>query len=479
MKNENRQPSVSGQFYPADKTKLTEAIECYLSEAKTRTNENVRAIIAPHAGYVYSGAVAASAFNQIDPNKKYENIFVLASSHQSHFSGASVYVRGNYSMPLGEVAVNKTIGRELIEKNEIFCDKPEFHVGEHSLEVEIPFMQYLFKENLNLIPIIIGVNRAIDCKKIADALSPYFNDDNLFVISTDFSHYPSYENAVKNDARTADALILNNPVKFLEAINDNQKLEINNLATSMCGWTSVLTLLYLTENCPELKYNKIHYTNSGEISNDKTRVVGYWAISVTEEDNENIPLQLSDEAKKFLLFVARKAIENNLNNKDQEDFTDRIIPDGIPANCGAFVTIHCSGKLRGCVGRLSSSSSLIKSISELAQSAAFSDFRFDSIKLEELDEIDIEISVLSPMRKIDSAEQFDLEKHGIYIKKGEKSGTFLPQVAKETGWSKEELLGHCADSKVGIGWNGWKDADLYVYEAFIFSEAEIKKIERK
>ena len=161
-----------------------------------KQSENVLAIIAPHAGYVFSGEVAASSFNQIDPDKKYENIFILASSHRMSFEGASIYNKGNYVTPLGTVKVNLELANKLLKENPVFTDKADAHIYEHSLEVQLPFLQYKLKTEFQIIPIILGTQSASTSKKIADALKPYLNEKNLFVISSDFSHYPSYEDAM-------------------------------------------------------------------------------------------------------------------------------------------------------------------------------------------------------------------------------------------------------------------------------------------
>jgi hypothetical protein len=138
--------------------------------------------------------------------------------------------------------------------------------------------------------------------------------------------------------------------------------------------------------------------------------------------------------------------------------------------CGAFVTLKKYGNLRGCIGRFDASEPLYQVVQEMAIASSTQDYRFSPVELKEIPELEIEISVLTPMRHISSIDEIELGKHGIYIKKGNRSGTFLPQVATETGWTKEEFLGHCAQDKAGIGWNEWKDAEVYVYEALVFGE---------
>ena len=144
-------------------------------------------------------------------------------------------------------------------------------------------------------------------------------------------------------------------------------------------------------------------------------------------------------------------------------------------SCGAFVTLHKEGKLRGCIGRFVADEPLYEIVQKMSVAAATEDRRFPVVESNELKELDLEISVLTPLKKIDSIDEIEMGKHGIYIKKGFASGTFLPQVAIETGWTKEEFLGYCARNKAGLGWDGWKDADIYIYEALVFDEEELKK----
>lgn len=472
----DRQPAVAGQFYPSDPQQLRSDLADLFARAADRQGGDVLALISPHAGYVFSGEVAASSFNQLDPAKKYENIFILASSHRVSFDGASIYTRGNYRTPLGKVKVNIGLAKKLVSEYGIFTGNPDAHIYEHSLEVQLPFLQYRLGEDIQIVPIILGTQRASTCTAIAMALAPYFNERNLFIVSTDFSHYPDYDDAYMVDKITANAILSNSPQKLQETLESNEDLGIDNLATSLCGWTSVLTLLDMTATHPDLEFLDVRYMNSGDakIYGDKDRVVGYHAISVVRKSSQSKPgrFSLSEQEKEALLGIARSAISHSLRNEKIPDAEKASLTDPLRQSCGAFVTLHKDGRLRGCIGRFDADDPLYKVVEDMAISAATRDYRFPPVKAEELDDLLIEISVLSPLKPIQSIKEIELGKHGIYMKKGINSGTFLPQVAAETGWSLEEFLGHCAQDKARIGWEGWKDAELFVYEALIFSEEE-------
>jgi AmmeMemoRadiSam system protein B/AmmeMemoRadiSam system protein A len=468
-------PVVAGQFYPADRAELQTMLKSLFASAKPdKQDGEVLAIISPHAGYVFSGQVAASAFNQVDPEKEYKTIFVIGSSHQALFNGASIYNKGNFITPLGTIKVDLELADKLISENPVFISKTDAFSREHSLEVQLPFLQVYMKKDFRIIPIILGTQNPADTKKIAAALLPFFTPENLFVFSSYFSHYPDYQNAVNIDKLTTDAIISKSPEKFTKAIQSNENKAIPNLSTSACGWTSLLTLLYMVEKSPGTEIIKIDYQNSGDTKyGDKQRVVGYNALIVTLKKESSQALKnfsVSEPDKKILLEIARSSIEYFLANNKFSAIDAGPLSETLKTPVGVFVTLTKNGNLRGCIGRMVAGPPLYKVVQEMAVSAATNDYRFDKVSMAEMKDIEIEISVLSPLKKIKSIDEIEMKKHGIYLKKGSQSGTFLPQVAEQTGWTKEEFLGHCARDKAGIGWEGWRDAEIFTYEAFIFKE---------
>jgi AmmeMemoRadiSam system protein B/AmmeMemoRadiSam system protein A len=475
----DREPVVAGSFYPENPAELKAQLELLFAQAAcVKTYQDVLAIISPHAGYVYSGKVAASAFNQIDPDKDYDNIFILATSHRFAFNGASIYNQGDYITPLGKVKVNRDLANTLIEEHEIFEFNADAHASEHSLEVQLPFLQYKMNKDFQIIPIVTGTQTLGDVKKIADALSMYLNEKNLFIISADFSHYPKYEDAVKVDNNTKNAIVSNSVVNLIDAINSNASLNIENLVTSLCAWPAVLTLLNITEKIPDMQVLAVDYQNSGDVLKDKSRVVGYHAIVFAKKKKQDMSenqFEISNQEKEMLLKIARSTIVEYLKTGKTMSVKQYDLTETMESKCGAFVTLHKEGALRGCIGRFIVDEPLYKVVQKMAIAAATEDTRFPTVEINEMDKLDIEISVLTPLKKIDSIDEIEMGRHGIYIKKGFASGTFLPQVALETGWTKEEFLGYCARNKAGIGWTGWKDADIYTYEALVFGETDLKK----
>ena len=474
-----RRPAVAGSFYPSDPDELrTQLVNLFRSVSYTKGIKNVAALIVPHAGYVFSGEVAASAYACLDPDKKYDRVFLIGPSHHTWLNGASIYNKGNYSTPLGVVPVDTAFAGSLIREHRFFEYCPEAHTKEHSIEVQLPFLQHRLKHEFKIVPIVIGTQSAVTCRKIAEALKPYFNERNLFVISSDFSHYPDYKGALDADKATGEAIGSNSAENFLKTIQANESKKISGLVTSACGQSPILTLLYLSSETPGIKIRHVKYMNSGDSEyGDKFRVVGYHSFVFTR-DAKNKSFSLSDEEKARLLDIARDAIERRLQNKsfaggDTSGYSKRL-----KTPSGAFVSLHKNDRLRGCIGQFSATQPLYEVVQKMAVAAAFQDYRFDPVGQDEMNEIHVEISVLSPLKRINSIDEFELGKQGIYMKKGARSGTFLPQVAADTGWSKSEFLGHCARDKAGIGWDGWKDAELYTYEALVFGEKEMQKAEQ-
>lgn len=471
----HRKPAVADRFYPGDSAALRAMLKELFSHIPAPgKGKPVIAVISPHAGYVFSGEVAAAAIGQADPEKEYKNVFILGCSHRASYQGASIYAAGNYITPLGMVNVNLELARKLIAENRALACDSYAQLNEHSLEVQVPFLQYHLEKEFRIVPILFGTQDPAICKSIASTLNPYLTPENLFVISTDFSHYPPYQEAVKVDQSVAEAIVTNNPVTFLKTVRNCERKGIENLSTGCCSWPGVLTLIYMTENMPGISYREVLYRNSGDSKyGDRQQVVGYYALSVSGATQDN-SFAFSGAEKKELLAIARNTIREYLSSGKVLRIDTGALSPALLQKAGAFVTLRKNGDLRGCIGHFDADKPLWSIVQQMAISSSTQDYRFPKVLPPELKEITVEISVLTPMRKISSVDEIIPGKHGIYMIQGGRGGTFLPQVATETGWTLEEFLGHCARDKAGIGWDGWKDPDteIFVYEAFVFSEEE-------
>ena len=425
-----RPATQANRFYEGNPQKLSEEVAHFLSRHQAGdTDQDVAALIVPHAGYYYSGHVAAKAFKQLNPERKYKRIFLLGPSHHAWLDGASVDTKADlYATPLGHVAVDKETAQALIEADKVFTYEEDAHAQEHCLEVQLPFLQQQLGKVPPIVPIIIATNDFGRLKQMATALKPYFNKENLFVISSDFSHYPSYEDAISIDGMTGKAIERGDVRELISTVEANAASGTSGLATSACGLFAI----------------------------------------VRKTDQQGDEFLLTDEDKQQLKRIAAESIKAHFEGQKVDA---QALSNGYPTlqkQCGAFVSLHKNGRLRGCIGHFGEDVPLYEIVTEMARAAAFEDPRFLSVTREEFDELEIEISVLTPMRRIYSLDEFELHRHGIYIRKGFHSGTYLPQVADEVNWTKEEFVSHCSQDKAGLGWDGWKDAELYVYEAIVF-----------
>ena len=477
-----RPATQANRFYTGDAGELSQEVDSLLALHRGETEyRDVAALIVPHAGYYFSGNVAAAAYMAIPRDKQYKRIFLLGPSHHEWLDGASVNTEADYyATPLGQVKVDRETALALTAADSVFRYEPKAHDREHCLEVQLPFLQRKFGDCKSpqtdckspqtdsvppIVPIIISTNDFQKLKRIAEVLKPYLTEENLFIVSSDFSHYPKYEDARKVDARTGKAVESGDVEQFIAALEENARSGVPGLATSACGELAIATLLMMIDSTYEVKH--LMYQNSGDAEqSDHSRVVGYHAFAIVRKTSQEF--SLSDEEKRMLKEIALTSIKDSLNGRPITEHPS--LTNTLKQKCGAFVSLHKHGRLRGCIGHFGEDVPLHETVAEMARAAAFDDPRFMPVTADELSDIDIEISALTPMRHIQSLDEFELHRHGIYIRRGYRSGTYLPQVADEVNWTKEEFVSHCAQDKAGIGWDGWKDAEteLYVYEAIVF-----------
>ncbi|MCX6224409.1 MAG: AmmeMemoRadiSam system protein B, partial [Bacteroidia bacterium] len=347
----DRQPAVAGSFYPADKGDLSRLLSDLFNHAPSVLKQQPLALIVPHAGYIFSGSVAVAGFKQIDRDAVFRHVFVIGSSHTTYFDGASAYSTGDFITPLGKVRVD-TLAGWLVKKYNFISDDSRPHEREHSLEVQLPFLQYWLKEPFTIVPIIIGGESPATCNRLAAALAPFLNGDNLFVISTDFSHYPKYADSNLSDSIMADAVLSNSANAFFKVKRADEGRNMPNLETAMCGWTSVLTLLDMTEKHTDLEFRKILHRNSGDTPQygGKNRVVGYYAIELVQKKVEDAQkFDLTETEKTTLLQIARQTIHEYVKNGKVPEIDEKILTTNLRTPAGAFVTLTEYGQLRGCI----------------------------------------------------------------------------------------------------------------------------------
>jgi AmmeMemoRadiSam system protein A len=350
------------------------------------------------------------------------------------------------------------------------------------VEVQVPFIQTVLP-GVPIVPVVIGGDLPYgDCKEIARAMARAIGDRKVLIVaSSDMSHYPSYQDAYDVDLRLLDK-VADFDVRGVSNYNAvTLRRNIPGLDCAMCGTSALVTVMLTAQELTAKRARVLPYVNSGDVSGERHRVVGYGAAVFFRDENtmsrggndmlEDIPF--TDEERKTLFEIARKSIVCALKREPVPAFTPS--EDRLNLKRGVFVTLTNRGRLRGCIGHFEPDFPLWQIVSQMAVAAATQDYRFayDPVTLPEMDDIDIKISVLSELKKIDSFEEIEVGKYGIWIQKGGRGGTYLPEVATELGWDRTEFLEHCCMEKAGLPKDAWKkDADVFIYSSQILNERD-------
>lgn len=475
-----RQPAVADQFYPVNPADLAEQINELLEKAKpAQIKGKIKVLLVPHAGYVYSGPVAAYGFKALQ-SQSIKRVILLGNSHQQYFAGAVIDGSDQWQTPLGLAEIDTQLRDALLKDEPLFKINSDVHQTEHSLEVELPFLQTVLTD-FKILPVLVSQLTDEQSEKISQALAKYLDEQTVLLVSTDLSHYPSYEQAKYADQKTIAAILTGQPAKLREATADLRAENIPNLATSLCGQEAVeIALTAFGQRGP---IQLLRYANSGDVAAGvKDQVVGYASIVFLEKEKEvSADLELNRQQKAELLEIAKQSVENYVLEKKLLDFKtgDEVLNRPL----GAFVTLKENGQLKGCIGRFSVSAEelaqnkdlnipLCQAVSQMAVAAAAEDPRFQPVQPGELSQLDYEISVLSPLRKISDWREIEIGKHGVYIRQGSQGGVFLPQVATENNWDLETFMNNLCEQKAGIARDAWKtgQAEIYIFTAEVFGD---------
>lgn len=426
-----RSPAVAGLFYPASANDLESQLGKYLNNLPSASEIQPKILVVPHAGYMYSAHTAAKAYAQLLPWKnKIHTVILVGPSHYVGFKGAALSQDDYFTTPLGKISVNKTINSELVAQPG-FSYNSAAHAKEHSLEVQLPFLQKVLK-NFSIVPIVYGdANPA----ELVAALDPFLQQPNtLIVFSADLSHYYTYDEAQTIDSHTKMLVEKNQP-------------EVQEHMS--CGAMGINTAILLAQK-NRLQPKLLDMVNSGDVSGDKSSVVGYasWLFREDEKKEDEKPLSalerevesLRSFAKLYgtdLLNIAKISIDDAARHHKQfkparGDYADLLFNKG-----ASFVTLEKDGELRGCIGSLLPSQAVAYDVAQNAYSAAMEDNRFSPLKADELEKLKISISLLTGFEGINYKDEADLIAQlltgvdGVVIRDGDRQGVFLPSVWKQ------------------------------------------------
>jgi AmmeMemoRadiSam system protein B/AmmeMemoRadiSam system protein A len=477
-----RPAAVAGAFYPADPQELSKMIDDMLAKATPPpVDGTIIAAVAPHAGYPYSGPVAAWTYAaigaQVKVGHKYSRVVLIAPTHYVGFDFTSVYDGDAYTTPLGKVPVDKEFARRLAKMSSTIQLSDKGHQAtadapEHSVEVELPWLQKILG-NFELVPIVMGDTSYESSRALGVALAKMLRNDHdtLVLASSDLSHYHSYADAETIDHKTLHAL------EAYDYYSMSRNFQYRGPSEpgiwEACGGAPIVATMIYAERMGANKAEVLKYANSGDITGDKSRVVGYSAdlfVKSAQVAGAAPPFSLTDQEKAELLALARKSVEYMIENKEPYAPTAPA-SETLNREYGAFTTLTEGGALRGCIGYTSPTKPLYITVRDTATLAALRDPRFVPVTAAELPKLAYEISVLSPLRRVTDVDEIKVGRDGLIMKNRDSEGLLLPQVPVEQSWDRATFLEQTC-RKAGMEPNCWKDenTDIFSFTAVVFGE---------
>lgn len=492
-----RPPAVAGAFYERSPFGLDRQVADLLRGAvhPAVTGRLVAAVV-PHAGYVYSGRVAAGMYSLLSSGQV-ERVILLGPSHSSLVKGVALPDPNlsGYMTPLGLVPIDRVACNSL-EGRPGFVVRPDAAVREHSLEVQLPFLQKTLS-SFRLVPLVCGPDGMVDCEAVAAALAPLMTSNTLLIASSDFTHYgPNYDFVPFPDAPQRHLREWLELASGRIARKDGPGFarHCRETGDTICGTVPITILLATLRHIPgTLTGQVIDLATSGEMTGDSRNSVSYAAIgffsgtaaitetqpgagmkedrAVKEHRSGEWTPGLSEAEKATLFDIARDTLKWAVEGRHGAfKFERYTLTPLLKANTATFVTLKIKGHLRGCIGSLSPVDPLYLSVHENAINAALRDPRFNAVQSAELSRITVDVSILSPIRDITSLSEFQLGKQGIILEKGMKRAVYLPEVATEQGWTLEETLDSLSE-KAGLPSDAWRQgARFKVFESAVLSE---------
>lgn len=474
-----RPPAVAGTFYPENQKQLNEILKkAFFKAPPPKLAGELKALLLPHAGYVYSGVIAAIGMKAL-AKRDIDTVYIIGTAHYADVGGALIWQGKAFRTPLGNYPVDLQAVRELLKTCPDIHLLPRAWVKEHSVEVMVPFLQKVAPQ-AKLVPLLMGTSTWEEIWSIAEAIAVQAKlRKAVIIVSSDLSHYPTYADAKVIDKKMLASALKMKPYQLDTFDREIMSRGIPGLSCTICGLSALKTTIIAASLLGANQGQLLHYANSGDVTNDKKRVVGYAAAAFVqvegqpavrvEKPRDNLEVKLTQDQKQELLNIARASITEGLATGTQmmPTTTQQELLERYPI----FVTLKRDGMLQGCIGMTQARLPLYQAVAQMACAAAFEDPRFKPLKAEELPYTDIEISVLSPLKKIDDPAQIILGIHGVMVKRGDRTGLFLPQVATETGWSKEVFLNKLCRQKAQLPPDAWRDkkTELYVFRVLSFT----------
>lgn len=498
---------LPSSWYTQGANKLRADLDFYFDLAGkhfpvTVASQNVRALIVPHAGHFYSGMCAATAYQTIrgtrDEDTAIKRVIILAPSHFSLVDGIALPDYTVYRTALGDIPLD-TEAIKILKRNDYFYVEPKAHQTEHAVEIQLPFLQHTLSD-FKLVPLIVGNLQPKGLSRIISTLSRIIDRNTLIVVSSDFTHHGAdYEyilfdknitaNIRQLDSSAVNAITQQSPGLFSKILTQTRaticgrdpiSLLLSLITTHKLGPVDSLLSCYYTsahleqarKNAETLDATMLIKDLPDELASRSVSYVGMVFATPSSADATTTPLTRFEQ--QALMTSARTVLKNSLK-KNNEKIDERLLMPlmslGALRSNGAFVTINTtSGDLRGCIGNIISNSPLYQTVASMTKAAAFHDTRFAPVQADELNNLVLDITILSAPRTVESYQDIVLGKHGIILKKDGHSAVFLPQVALEQGWDLETTLKHLS-LKAGLEQNAWQEGCSFeVFEGFEIKE---------
>ena len=473
-----RKPAVAGSFYPDKAEALRAAIDASLVAARPPAAERPIALVAPHAGYVFSGQIAADAWRQAQPFD-YDTIVILAPNHTEAFDGIALFRGDGFRTPLGVAAVDTALAAALMKEDGDVTWRDSVHAKEHAIEVHLPFAQRLYPD-ARILPIVVGTHDPARLARLGETLARLVADRRaLIVASSDLSHYPAAADAKRLDLATLDAIATLDPDVVRRALAAVPASGVAEALTGACGEAPILVAIAAARALGATRARIVSYANSADSpAGDPKRVVGYGAVAIdaggtTAPALDGVVLAdpaaaLTEDDRRALVAYARETIDRFVRTSTAP--MSRDVAPRLLRRQGAFVTIRKDGELRGCVGRLVPNGPLHWLVGAVALEAAVADPRFGPVRPNELGRLEVEVSLLTMPRQVPGPDDLVPGRDGVVLVKDGKSAVFLPEVAADEGWTRDEWLDELS-VKAGLEKGAWRDgAMLFAFRTEVIRE---------
>ncbi|NLW51716.1 MAG: AmmeMemoRadiSam system protein B [Candidatus Brocadiaceae bacterium] len=495
---EVRAAAAADGFYPGSPDRLRRTVETMLRDTPPETPENVRALepralLVPHAGYRYSGATAARAYRLLQGRERPDRVILLGPPHTERLEvPCSIAGFEAYETPLGRVPLDAA-ARRALTAHEVFGTTRRPHLREHALEVQLPFLQVLWPEPPPIVPILVGRLGPAQSRAAAAALAQIITERTLIVVSTDFTHYGARFGFAPFGTRPDEARKEQIRELDMGAVGRARALDAAGFldytaaeAPTVCGSDAVGVLLNLFARCEGCRPVFLQWANSGDVTGGYNDCVSYVAMAFYAPPGPlrlvpdapppgQEPAPLADDDRRALLHLARTAIDQAVRERRLRPPEPAAPSEALRRPGAAFVTLTRDGQLRGCIGHVEADGPLCDCVARMAVLAALRDPRFRPVAPDELDELRIEISVLTPLTRLRDVADLRVGRDGLVVERRPARGLLLPQVASEHGWDAREFLRQtCA--KAGLPEDAWQDADVTIYrfQAEVFSEDQFE-----